>query len=275
LPAAFAVPKNAVAIAAAAGDPETAMTDYSAATPAVSIVVPVNNEGENIAPLLAEIEAAVRGPWPYEVLFVNDGSTDDTEAILNRLMASRPWLRQIKHDRASGKSAALRSGVRAAHASMIVILDGDGQNNPADIPAMIAALEQGGESVGLVNSVRIGRKDTGFKRVQSRIANRVRVALLHDGTRDSVSGLKAFRREVFLSLPFFDGLHRFMPALVRREGLELRQVDVIDRPRQHGQSHYGMWNRLWVGILDLAGVWWLIRRKKHKPVVTEVTRNAD
>jgi glycosyltransferase involved in cell wall biosynthesis len=253
------------------------MTDHLSATampPAVSVVVPVNNEGENIAPLIAEIEAALHGT-SYEVVFVNDGSTDNTGAVLARLMASRPWLRQIQHDRASGKSAALRSGVRAARASAIVILDGDGQNDPADIPAMVAALEQGGESVGLVNSVRVGRKDTGFKRMQSRIANRVRVAILRDGTRDSVSGLKAFRREVFLALPFFDGLHRFMPALVRREGLDLRLVDVIDRPRRHGQSHYGMWNRLWVGILDLAGVWWLIRRKRHKPVVTEVVRNAD
>jgi len=253
------------------------MTDSStaiAAPPAVSVVVPVNNEAENIPPLLAEIEAAMQGRPPFEVVFVNDGSIDDTEAVLNQLMASRPWLRQIMHDRASGKSAALRSGVRAARAQIIVILDGDGQNNPADIPVMIDALDPGGSSVGLVNSVRIGRKDTGFKRFQSRVANRIRVALLRDGTRDSVSGLKAFPRDVFLSLPFFDGLHRFMPALVRREGLELRQVEVIDRPRQHGRSHYGMWNRLWVGIFDLFCVWWLIRRRKHVPEVTEVNSNA-
>jgi hypothetical protein len=149
------------------------------------------------------------------------------------------------------------------------MLDGDGQNDPKYIPDLLAALEQGGERVGLVNSVRIGRKDTRSKRLQSRVANRIRAALLKDGTRDSVSGLKAFRREVFLSLPFFDGLHRFMPALVRREGLDLVQVDVVDRPRAHGTTHYGMWNRLWVGILDLAGVWWLIRRKRHRPEVSE------
>jgi len=253
------------------------MTDSSTATaapPSVSVVVPVNNEAENIPPLLAEIEDALRDRPSYEVIFVNDGSTDDTEAVLDRLMASRTWLRQIKHDRASGKSAALRSGARAARSPIIVILDGDGQNNPADIPAMINALEEGGSRVGLVNSVRVGRKDTGFKRFQSRVANRIRVALLRDGTRDSVSGLKAFPRDVFLSLPFFDGLHRFMPALVRREGLELRQVEVIDRPRQHGRSHYGMWNRLWVGIFDLFCVWWLIRRRKHVPEVTEVHSNA-
>jgi dolichol-phosphate mannosyltransferase len=246
-------------------------TGNTTMTPSVSVVIPVNNESDNLTPLLAEIEAALGGRRAFEVIFVNDGSTDATATILTQLMATRPWLRHIRHDVACGKAAALRSGVLAARARSVVILDGDGQNDPSYIPAMLEALERGGEQVGLVNSVRIGRKDTTSKRIQSRIANRIRVAILKDGTRDSVSGLKAFRREVFLALPFFDGLHRFMPALVRREGLELRQVDVIDRPRQHGQTHYGMWNRLWVGILDLAGVWWLIRRKKRVPKVSEVT----
>ena len=241
--------------------------------PSVSIVIPANNEADNIAPLLAEIEAAMQGGRSFELIFVNDGSTDDSEQILRQAMVSRPWLRQIKHDVACGKAAALRTGVRAARAQSIVILDGDAQNNPVDIPRMIEALESS-DRVGLVNSVRVGRKDTVSKRMQSRIANRVRVAILKDGTRDSVSGLKAFRRDVFLALPFFDGLHRFMPALVRREGLELRLVDVIDRPRLHGRTHYGMWNRLWVGILDLFGVWWLIRRKKSVPEVTEVQSDA-
>ncbi len=241
--------------------------DQTAGGPAFAIVIPANNEGANIAPLLAEIEAAVGGGRAFELIFVDDGSTDDTHSILKQLAASRPWLRQVRHAKACGKAAALRSGVRAARAQSIVMLDGDGQNDPKYIPAMLAALEQGGERVGLVNSVRIGRKDTEFKRIQSRIANRIRGALLKDGTRDSVSGLKAFRRDVFLSMPFFDGLHRFMPALARREGLELVQVDVVDRPRLHGKTHYGMWNRLWVGILDLAGVWWLIRRKKHSPEI--------
>jgi glycosyltransferase involved in cell wall biosynthesis len=240
------------------------------AIPSVSVVVPINNEAENIVPLLAEIDAALNGGRSFEVIFVNDGSTDDSEAVLRRMMTQYPWLRQIMHDAACGKARALRTGVHAARAQMIVILDGDGQNDPADIPRMIEALEAGGDRVGLVNSVRIGRKDTGWKRMQSRIANRVRVAILKDGTRDSVSGLKAFRRDVFLSLPFFDGLHRFLPALVRREGLELRLVNVVDRPRLHGQTHYGMWNRLWVGILDLAGVWWLIRRNKRVPEISEV-----
>jgi glycosyltransferase involved in cell wall biosynthesis len=240
------------------------------AIPSFSVIVPVNNEAENIPPLLGEIAAALQNGRPFEVIFVNDGSTDDSEAILRSLATQYPWLRQIKHDASCGKAMALRSGVRAARAQTIVILDGDGQNDPVDIPKLVETLESGGERVGLVNSVRIGRKDTASKRLQSRIANQVRVAILKDGTRDSVSGLKAFRRDVFLALPFFDGLHRFMPALVRREGLELRLVDVIDRPRLHGRTHYGMWNRLWVGILDLAGVWWLIRRRKRVPETTEI-----
>jgi glycosyltransferase involved in cell wall biosynthesis len=235
--------------------------------------MPVNNEADNLAPLIAEIVAALTGGGPFEIVVVDDGSTDDTAAILADLMASRPWLRRVAHDEACGKAAALRSGVRAAHARHVVILDGDGQNDPAYIPAMLAELERGDGRVGLVNSVRVGRKDTTFKRIQSRIANRVRRAVLKDVTRDSVSGMKAFPRDVFLALPFFDGLHRFMPALVRREGLELRQVDVIDRPRRHGRTHYGLWNRLWVGILDLAGVWWLIRREKRVARPTEELRD--
>ncbi len=161
------------------------------------------------------------------------------------------------------------SGVAAARAPLIVTLDGDGQNDPAFIPAMLRALEAGGGKVGLIAGQRVGRKASGFKKFQSRIANAVRGAVLRDGTRDTGCGLKAFRREVFLRLPYFDGLHRFLPALVKREGYEIGYVDVIDRPRGAGVSNYGMWDRLWVGILDLAGVWWLIRRKKRVPEIVE------
>ncbi len=237
--------------------------------PAVSVVVPVRNEADNIAPLVAEIAAALDGQWPFEIVYVNDGSSDDTEAVLQKLMAQVPWLRRVRHKTSCGQSAAVRSGVAAARGAIVVTLDGDGQNDPQFIPAMIRALEAGAPRTGLIAGQRVGRKASAFKKMQSRIANKVRGAVLRDGTRDTGCGLKAFRRDVFLALPSFDGLHRFLPALVKREGYAIGYVDVIDRPRSHGVSNYGMWDRLWVGILDLAGVWWLIRRKKRIPEITD------
>jgi dolichol-phosphate mannosyltransferase len=238
---------------------------------AVSVVVPVRNEAGNVTPLIAEIAAALDGRWVHEIIYVNDGSTDATAERLAAEMKSRANLRQIRHAVSSGQSAAVRSGVRAARGVIVATLDGDGQNNPAFLPDLIAAIESGGERVGLAAGQRVGRKDTGFKRMQSRIANAVRNGILRDGTRDTGCGLKAFRREVFLMMPYFDGLHRFLPALVRREGYQIAYVDVIDRPRHSGVSNYGFFDRLWIGIMDLAGVWWLIRRKKPTPVATEVT----
>jgi len=238
--------------------------------PAVSVVVPVRNEAGNVAPLVAEIAAALAGRV-FEILYVNDGSRDGTEQELRGLMTLRPWLRQLRHAQSCGQSAAVRSGVIAARAAVVVTLDGDGQNDPAFIPALLAALEQGAPQIGLVAGQRVGRKATGFKRWQSRTANAVRDAVLKDGTGDTGCGLKAFRRDLFLALPYFDGLHRFLPALVRREGYDVGYVDVVDRPRRHGTSNYGLWDRLWVGILDLAGVWWLIRRRRRVPECEEVT----
>ena len=237
--------------------------------PAVSVVVPVRNERDNIAPLLAEIAAALDGRWPFEVVYVNDGSTDGTAAELERLKAQYPWLRQVRHAQSCGQSSAVRTGVAAARGTMVATIDGDGQNDPAFIPAMLQLLERDAPRIGLVAGQRVGRKASGFKKLQSRIANAVRGAVLRDGTRDTGCGLKAFRRDVFLRLPYFDGLHRFLPALVRREGFTIGYADVVDRPRAHGTSNYGMWDRLWVGILDLAGVWWLIRRKKRVPEISE------
>jgi len=236
---------------------------------AVSIVVPVRNEADNIAPVIEEITAALDGRWDYEIIYVNDGSTDTTGERLLAIMAERGNLRQLRHAKSGGQSAAVRSGVRAARGAIVATLDGDGQNNPAFLPDLIAAVEKGAH-VGLAAGQRVGRKDTGFKKFQSRVANKVRNAILKDGTRDTGCGLKAFRREVFLMMPYFDGLHRFLPALVRREGYEIAYVDVIDRPRRSGVSNYGFFDRLWIGIMDLAGVWWLIRRKKATPDVTEV-----
>ena len=242
----------------------------STETPAIAVVVPVRNEAGNIAPLVGEIEAALSGRWSFEVIYVNDGSTDGSEADLRTLAAARPWLRQLKHAHSCGQSAALRSGVAAARAPLIATIDGDGQNDPAFLPKLIEALEAGLPNVGLIAGQRVGRKASGFKRFQSRIANGVRGAVLRDGTRDTGCGLKAFPRDLFLALPYFDGLNRFLPALVKREGRHIGYVDVVDRPRLHGKSNYGMWDRLWVGILDLCGVWWLIRRKKRVPDVSEI-----
>jgi dolichol-phosphate mannosyltransferase len=239
---------------------------------AVSVVVPVKNEAGNIAPLVAEIAAALQGR-SVEILYVNDGSEDGTEAELLGLMAQWPCLRQIRHDKSFGQSAAVRTGVVMARAPIVVTLDGDCQNDPAYIPQMIATLE-GAPNVGLVAAQRVGRKATIYKKLQSRIANSVRRAVLKDGTRDTGCGMKAFRRDLFLSLPYFDGIHCFLPALVRREGLDIGYVDVVDRPRRLGTSNYGMWNRLWVGVLDMAGVWWLIRRRKQIPRPQEVTPSS-
>jgi dolichol-phosphate mannosyltransferase len=240
--------------------------------PAVSVVVPVRNEAGNIAPLVAEIAKALAEQWRFEVVYVDDGSSDGTGTELKRLMTQHAWLRCVRHKQSCGQSAAVRSGVTAARAPVVVTLDGDGQNDPAFIPALIRALDAGdakGPRIGLVAGQRVGRKASGFKKLQSRIANAVRGAVLRDGTRDTGCGLKAFHRDEFLSLPYFDGLHRFLPALVRREGYGIGYVDVVDRPRAHGVSNYGMWDRLWIGILDLAGVWWLIRRKKRIPEISE------
>jgi dolichol-phosphate mannosyltransferase len=250
------------------------LSSSDAAAVDVSIVVPVRNEAGNVTPLIAEIAAALDGRWRYEIIYVNDGSTDSTPAHLAEIMKQRANLRRIDHAISSGQSAAVRTGVRAARGAIVATLDGDGQNNPAFLPDLIAAIQGGDGRIGLAAGQRVGRKDTGFKKLQSRIANGVRNAILRDGTRDTGCGLKAFRRDVFLIMPYFDGLHRFLPALVRREGYDIAYVDVIDRPRHSGVSNYGFFDRLWIGIMDLAGVWWLIRRKKPTPVATEVTSHG-
>lgn len=250
------------------------MNETLVTTPRLSVVVPVKNEAGNVAPLIAEIEAACAPLGAFEIIYVNDGSTDDTPRILADLARSKPHLRVLEHKSSCGQSAAVRSGARAAKAPIIVTIDGDGQNDPAYIPALVAALDAGGAQTGMAAGQRVGRKDTGFKRVQSRLANAVRGFVLSDGTRDTGCGLKAIRREVYLSLPYFDALHRFMPALVKRDGYEIALVDVKDRPRLTGVSNYGFFDRLWVGMADLAGVAWLCRRRRKIADVKEIKSHA-
>lgn len=250
------------------------MNETLVTTPRLSVVVPVKNEAGNVAPLIAEIESACAPLGAFEIIYVNDGSTDDTPRILADLARSKPHLRVLEHKSSCGQSAAVRSGARAAKAPIIVTIDGDGQNDPAYIPALVAALDTGGAQTGMAAGQRVGRKDTGFKRVQSRLANAVRGFVLSDGTRDTGCGLKAIRREVYLSLPYFDALHRFMPALVKRDGYEIALVDVKDRPRLTGVSNYGFFDRLWVGMADLAGVAWLCRRRRKIADVKEIKSHA-
>jgi dolichol-phosphate mannosyltransferase len=241
--------------------------------PEISVVVPVRNEAGNIEPLIREIAQALSGR-SFEIVYIDDGSSDATPAELQRLKAELPFLRSLRHEASCGQSCAVRTGVRNARGSLMVTIDGDGQNDPAYIPALVDALASGGPTMGLIAGQRLGRKDTGFKRWQSKTANNVRAWVLKDGTRDTGCGLKAIRRDVYLALPYFDALHRFMPALVKREGFEVGHVDVVDRPRLTGVSNYGFFDRLWVGILDLVGVWWLVRRRRRVPVVTGGANDA-
>ncbi|WP_342110152.1 glycosyltransferase family 2 protein [Methylobacterium sp. SI9] len=239
----------------------------------LSIVVPMRNEAGNVAPLVAEIEAACAG-LAFELICVDDASTDGTPAALAAARLGRPWLRVLRHTTGGGQSAAVRSGVLAARGETVATLDGDGQNDPAFIPVLLAALDEAGPRAGLAQGQRRGRKDGPFKMLQSRIANGVRGRILKDSTRDTGCGLKVFRRAVYLRLPYFDALHRFMPALVAREGFAVVHRDVVDRPRLTGVSNYGLFDRLWVGLLDLAGVWWLIRRKRSDPRPDEIAPPA-
>ena len=235
-----------------------------------SVVVPVCNEAENVEPLAREIDAALNGR-SYEMIFIDDGSTDETAAILKSLKGSLPALRILSHSFRSGQSAAVASGVRAARAPWVATLDGDGQNDPADIPKLIAARDAPeGRGVQLFMGNRKGsRQDTAFRKLQSSIANGVRSSLLGDGTPDTGCGIKLFSRDVFLELPRFDHMHRFLPALFQRQGARVISVPVSHRARTRGTSKYGMLNRLWVGIVDIVGVMWLRRRYKSGLLVRE------
>ena len=234
----------------------------------LSVVVPVFNEQDNLKLLIDEIHAALDGHLDYEIIYVNDGSTDETLAILEALRKEDERLRVLSHAASCGQSTAVRSGVKAAGADWVATLDGDGQNDPADIPSLYALVQQRDRDPDLcmIAGWRRKRKDTRLKKFSSRLANGVRSRVLKDDTPDTGCGLKLFSREAFLELPYFDHMHRFLPALMLRSGKKVRSVEVNHRPRHKGVSKYGVHNRLWTGIVDMLGVLWLQRRGKRPDV---------
>jgi dolichol-phosphate mannosyltransferase len=252
----------------------TLTSSHSATPPAdldVSVVIPVCNEQDNVLPLAREIHAALEGRYRYETIFVDDGSTDGTaEAVRAARRDGMPEIRLVRHSLRSGQSAAVATGVREARAPWIATLDGDGQNDPADIPSLLeAARGAASPRLRLVMGNRTTRRDTWLRRLSSRVANGVRGWMLKDGTPDTGCGIKVFDRAVFMDMPRFDHMHRFMPALYQREGCEVVSVPVNHRERTRGKSKYGLHNRLWVGIVDLFGVMWLIRRASPRIRIDE------
>lgn len=235
----------------------------------MTIVIACRNESENLPLLLDEIETALVDR-DFEVVIVDDGSTDGTAGSLApRIAASHGRLRILRHDRSAGQSAAVRTGVFAARGRIVVTMDGDGQNDPAYLPRLADALAAAGPTVGIAAGQRLKRTDTRLKQLSSRFANGLRSSVLRDQTRDSGCGLKAVHTDLFRQLPFFDGWHRYLPALVLREGYGVVHIDVVDRSRRHGKSNYGILDRGLRGALDLIGVWWLRRRRKVLPNITE------
>ena len=233
---------------------------------ALSIVIPVFNERGNIGPLVQEVVQHLRGRIPFDIVCVDDQSQDDTRDVLTALKAEVPELRVLVHQRRSGQSTAIRTGVKHALSPWIATLDGDGQNDPADIPKLLAAREPADAQTKLFAGWRVDRKDTASKRWASRWANRIRQRLLRDDTPDTGCGIKLFERAAFLDLPYFDHMHRYLPALMQRAGWKTVSVPVSHRPRGSGQSKYTNLGRALVGIRDLMGVSWLIQRSHVTPV---------
>lgn len=242
----------------------------------LSVVIPVFNERENIQPLVEEIVAALGTTFNFEIVYVNDGSNDDTRECLHALQKDYPMLRVLNHEHSCGQSTAIHTGVHAARSMVIATLDGDGQNDPADIPKLLSIFQKSivENPLSLVIGHRKQRQDSRLKLISSRIANAVRSRLLNDATPDTGCGLKVFSRSVFISLPYFDHMHRYLPALILRAGGLVRSVTVSHRPRLQGVSKYGVGNRLWVGIVDMLGVRWL-QRRHHAPVITENSPPAE
>ena len=237
---------------------------HDPAAPWLSLVVPLKNEAENLDFVTEAIEAACAGLRPYEVIYVDDGSTDATPERVLALSRRFPALRLVQHAASAGQSAAIHSGVAAARGAVICTLDGDGQNPPSEIPKLVARLDgrRFPAGIGMIAGQRVGRRDSASKRLASRAANGIRAWLLRDGTRDTGCGLKLIRRDVFLALPYFDHMHRYLPALVARDGWRTLHVDVAHAPRHAGTSNYANLGRAIAGVYDLIGVMWLIRRRK-------------
>lgn len=228
----------------------------------ISVIIPVYNEQDNIAPLMMELSEAANHTDISEVIYIDDGSTDQTLVILSELRKQYPMLRIVKHEVRAGQSAAFMSGVRAAGNKVIVLMDGDGQNNPADIKLLWDCYKSNEKSYKkiMIAGQRKKREDNFLRRISSRLANKIRSSILNDHIRDTGCSLKMIRREDYICLPFFNHMHRFLPALLIRDHVKVLTVDVSHRPRLRGTSKYGFWNRLWVGIVDLAGVRWLLSR---------------
>ena len=238
--------------------------------PDLSVVIPVQNEEDNIRLLIDEVRQSLDGVLDYELIYVNDGSSDSTLNILEEYCTGFSLLRVISHETGVGQSTAVRTGINHAASAIIATLDGDGQNDPADIPALYQALlEHAGSGVVLVNGYRRKRKDTYIKRMSSRLANGIRGWLLDDDTPDTGCGLKVFSREAYMAIPFFDHLHRFLPAMMINGGGKVMSVEVNHRERQLGSSHYGFFDRLWVGIFDIMGVIWLKSRTTHPVIIKD------
>lgn len=232
------------------------------AAPELSVVVPVFNEQDNVAPLVSEIVAALRGRLPFEIVYVDDDSKDQTLARLQALKVEVPELRVLHQEQQSGQSTAIRNGVKAARGEWIATLDGDGQNDPADIPKLLDERARASDDTRLFAGWRVDRKDSGSKRWASKAANGIRSRMLRDATPDTGCGIKLFEREAFLELPHFNHMHRYLPALMQRAGFKSVSVPVNHRHRSTGVSKYNNLNRALVGISDLRGVAWLIRRGK-------------
>jgi dolichol-phosphate mannosyltransferase len=230
----------------------------------LSIVVPMHNEAENVGQLVREIADACAGIAEKELILVDDGSKDDTAQLIRALQDDHPWLSLVQHETAGGQSAAVHSGVLAARGDICCTLDGDLQNPPSEIPNMIAPFLAADASphLGLVAGQRVKRQDTWAKRTASKAANKLRAWMLNDNTRDTGCGLKAFRRDAFVALPYFNHMHRYLPALFARDGWEIAHVDVSHRARGGGRSKYTNIQRAFVGVKDLLGVAWLIKRRK-------------